>query len=203
MDLQNWEGEFKYHLPRMPIPSNSCWNIAKFKQGGTVLKTVRDLQTYAQCSLSYILYIETLGVSQNVNENLVLKASALNSFKVSTDSVTTNEGSDSVSYLGLYLAILEEWNCLFQKDVKLANIHVSRLWKLGARFDIACRWLYSYRNWKICMLPHVHFSIYQSVGATENIMVAAVFQEGKTVLIMLQLIWPCSQMLSSSVTFSV
>ena len=126
-----------------------------------------------------------------------------NSFKVSTDSVTTNEGSDSVSYLGLYLAILEEWNCLFQKDVKLANIHVSRLWKLGARFDIACRWLYSYRNWKICMLPHVHFSIYQSVGATENIMVAAVFQEGKTVLIMLQLIWPCSQMLSSSVTFSV
>ena len=92
----------------MPIPSNSCWNIAKFKQGGTVLKTVRDLQTYAQCSLSYILYIETLGVSQNVNENLVLKASALNSFKVSTDSVTTNEGSDSVSYLGLYLAILEE-----------------------------------------------------------------------------------------------
>ena len=51
-----------------------------------VLKTVRDLSDI----YTMLIIPEILGISQKVTENLVLKASALNSLTVSTDSVTTS-----------------------------------------------------------------------------------------------------------------
>ena len=59
------------------------------------------------------------------------------------------------------------------------DIHMSRLHKLGARIDIGGGYIHAEAQ-KLCGATFRH--CYPSVGATENIMIAAVVAEGKTVI---------------------
>lgn len=146
-----------------------------------VLKNVPDLSDIH----TMLIILETLGVklaSQNGTQNLVLEVSALNSYEVSIDSVTTSIRA-LILLLGPLLGRFGRAKLPLPGGCKIGqrpiDIHVSGLHKLGARIDIAGGYIHA-ETQKLCGATLK--LRYPSVGATENIMMAAVLAEGKTVI---------------------
>ena len=145
-----------------------------------VLRNVPDISDIR----TMLIILETLGVkvSQDGTHNMVLKASALNSHEVSSDSVVTSIRA-VILLLGPLLGRLGiaklplPGGC--QIGQRPTDIHVGGLQKLGATINIAGGYIYA-ETTKLCGATCT--LRYPSVGATENIMMAAVLAEGQTVI---------------------